>query len=73
MPEAEHKLYPVAGGEQVQGLTQVSERVVRKKDRQQESRKRRVKKRTARSQDRPVEPAEPGLVDDEDGHIDFRA
>ncbi|MBN1125645.1 MAG: hypothetical protein JXA82_11600 [Sedimentisphaerales bacterium] len=71
MPEDPQSIYPVVPGDQVQGLTQVSDRAVGRK-KQQEARKRRFRKRKAGTvSERPVE--EPQILADEDGHIDFRA
>jgi len=71
MPEDPQSVYPVVPGNQVQGLTQVSDRAIGRK-RQQEARKRRFRKKKAGLlSEEPAEERE--ILVEEDGHVDFRA
>jgi hypothetical protein len=73
MADDQHNVIPVHT-EQVQGLTPVGERVVRKRDgqgRSGEHKQRRKKARPAADEEATV--LEPEILADEDGHVDFRA
>lgn len=69
--EHEQPVNPVNPSAHVEGLSSVSERVVRKKERHRQSR--RGKKGTARGERLSEESSEDKGSDVRDGHIDFRA
>ena len=73
MADDQHNVIP-AHAEQVQGLTPVSERIVRKREGQPgNTGRQRGKKKARQSQDTEPVVLEPQILADEEGHVDFRA
>jgi hypothetical protein len=69
--EHEQQVNPVNPSAHVEGLSSVSERVVRKKERHRQSR--RGKKGTGHGEQLSEEPSEDKGSDGREGHVDFRA
>ena len=70
--EHEQHLNPVNSLGHVEGLSSVSERVVRKKEHHRQNR-RGKKGEQGRDEQSPEEPSEEKAPESRDGHIDFRA